>query len=445
MSISSLIAILGILMVLALRAPPHFLLAVDLLLVAYSPGQWHLAGVMFDPSDLVFAFLLASVALNPRSWQSLQRIPYLGLWFLLGAVLSLSYVASPLSSEYMTDPARVTYQLYRYAWKPILYYPLAAMLLSEVRPARIILFTLIATGALCALQSIPQGYSGLRAGGPFGIQANALGAVLTVPIVLSTLMLLVASGSLQLRAILVGVLLLLARGILFTGSRGAIAATVAGCGIGALLLTVLPKTRYLMMRIGGPAVLGAAILLLIPGALERPTLKRALSVTEGTSAETLRWRLEERWPHFLQEALENPYLGTGTEIDPSLGIGGNTPHNGYIAIAAKRGFPAAVIYLIFAFLGIRNSLRLIYTRRPNRWGAAIGIICAASISAILVHNIVESLFEFPFIAKVFWIYVALASVAATSIARVAVSARAYSPGVPVRAKGPAPVAARHRA
>jgi O-antigen ligase len=338
---------------------------------------------------------------------------------------------------FQTDPARITYQLYRYAWKPLLFYPFAALFLSEPRTARAMVYTLIAAGVLCALQSIPQGYAGARAGGPLG-SANALGAALVVPITFTFVLLIVSDGSNKRRALLGAAMLVLLRALLFSGSRGALAAAIFGVGVAGFFLLLLRGTRSSVIRFVAPIAFLSVMILLIPGVLERPNIRRALSLTEGgEQGGTLSWRIENRWWHFLDKAYDSPWTGTGRDVDLSLGTEANTPHNGYIAIAVKRGFPALAGYVIFAWLAMLSGLRIMRDPRPNPWGPIIGVLCTSSIGALLIHNIVESNFEAPFLSKVFWMYVALSLVVGQALKRVPVAAPRVIHAAPRRLSGPA--------
>ena len=73
---------------LALAAPLYFLLLIGLPLQIL-PGQWELAGVMVDPTDLIFGALAAGLLLRARRANGSERngIPYLGLWLLFGTYL----------------------------------------------------------------------------------------------------------------------------------------------------------------------------------------------------------------------------------------------------------------------------------------------------------------------------------------------------------------------
>jgi hypothetical protein len=417
MSYTTLGLVIVVLIYLTINKPFYYLLIFDLLLVGITPGNWQLGSMLFDGSDLVMACIVLSLMIRGRPAGGPPKIPYLGLWILLGVMLSLSYIVSPLNAEYMTDPARIAYQLYRYAWKPILFYPFAALFLSEPRQTRATAFAVIAGGVLCAFWSIPQGYAGLRAYGSLD-SPNTLGAVLVVPLVFTFVMLIVNAGTARRKALFGACILVLLRGLTFSGSRGALAASLFGIVAASALLSRVPAMRPALIRIFAPIAFAVLIAMMIPGLLaNRPSLDRFSGLSAGTNAETFQWRMENRWPHFLAIAADNPILGTGTYVDWSLGTSGNTPHNGFISVAVKNGFPVLVIYLTFSLLGIWHSLRLVGTALPNPWGPVAGALAAAAILSLLLHNVTETNFEIGSLGKVLWAYIALASVAGQAISR----------------------------
>lgn len=392
----------------ALVGPLYTLLVGDLLLGAW-PAQWDVGGVLLDPTDVLLGALVTGLLLRGRRTRPIA-VPYLRLWLLLGLLLSAAYLLTPLSREYLTDPVRIVYQLYRYCWKPILLFPLAALLLCRRDRLPTVLLVLVAVGDLCALQGIPEGYAGLRAHSPFD-SANSLGAALVVPI-LAALALALLRPSRRIWLFSLASLPVLLRAFLFTGSRGAFAAVMVGVSLMLVLLVRTPASRPRVARF---ALAAAAVLLLLvvvvkPGLSQRPNVQRLLSLSEGTEASTFRWRIEERWPHFWRIAVAHPWFGTGTEVDPSLGERANTPHNGYLAIAVWSGFPALAVYLAFAFTALANSIRMRRLWRDPEL-RAFAAVNASALLAILVHNIVDSVILMPFVAKLFWMHTAFAAMA----------------------------------
>lgn len=397
----------ALVLALALFAPLHLLLLIDPLLVV-GWGDWELAGIRFDPSDVVLAGLAAGLALRGR-WRRREGdgdLPAIGLWALLGGLISAAFLAAPGNQPYLTDPVRALYQLYRYAWKPLLYYPLALLLLADRRRMAQLALALIAAADAAALIAIPQGYAGLRAGGPFRT-GNELGGVMVLPLVLCFAGL-VGRPAPRWRWFFVASGLLITRALLFSGSRGAFVAVLAGCALFAAGLLTVGGGRVRVVRLSLLALLAAGgLALLVPDLAERPNVSRLLSVTEGTQADTLRWRMEQRWPHFGALALDHPFLGTGTDVDWSLGSQANTPHSGYLSLALLHGIPAAALFVAFAALAIRAGIR-VFRHGASEPDRLLGLAIAAALAGLLVHNLEESTWPHPFVAKAFWMLTAFA-------------------------------------
>jgi O-antigen ligase len=390
-------------LVLAMTAPLSALVGVDLALVAL-PGQWRIGGVWVDAADLVNAGLLLALWARGRRAAGAPRLarPLLLLWLALGLLLSAAYLTAPDNAPFLTGPLRVGYQLYRYCWKPILYFPLYFLLLAERRRLGTALLAAVTGADLCALWALPQGFHGLRASGPF-VSPNTLGAVLVVPALISAIALL-AGESRRWRLFHAASLLLIGRALLFAGSRGALMAVLVGLAVALALLARRPASRARMARAAPWALAGAALVLLAsPGVLERPNVQRLLTLLHPAQEETFRWRLHARWPHFWQQVEAHPWLGVGSEVDRSLGESANTPHNGYIAIAVASGLPALAIYLIVAGLALRGAWRARHGSGDGAGGLPLAVAAAAGLAGLLVHSSVDTILTIPYVAKLFWL------------------------------------------
>ncbi len=395
-------------LVLSLAYPLYSLLVFDFVLV-FQQGSWNLAGINLNLTDLAYLGIALGLLLRGRFVRGNDgphQIPYLGWWFTLAAILSLAYLVAPQNQQYFTDPVRIAYQLYRYAFKPILIYPLTFLLLNDRKKFQVVVLALVVAADLCSISAIRQGYSGLRAGGPFG-GGNALGGVLVVPFLFAVMGLLFPASRRHLLFFGFSVPFIL-RALLFAGSRGAYTAILTGLAFALVSLSAMPEGRRKLLNWAPvlPLVL-VFFLALLPTLADRPTLKRFSTLSDPGEVSTLQWRLEQRWPHFWRIALAHPWIGTGTDVDFSLGREGNTPHNGYLSLSVKYGFPATAMFLLFAGLAVVHGLQA-----PRRAASAEeriqGIAIACAIVAILVHNIVESTLMNPFVAKLFWMLTAIA-------------------------------------
>jgi len=428
--------------VLALVAPLHYLLLFDLLL-AFLPGHTSVAGILMDPTDVILAVLLVALFLKSQgAFRMMARdTPLFWLWVLLGILMSITYLLAPGNQQHLTALHRAVYQVYRAAWKPILYFPLAALLLSKsARPQQALLAVIIA-GDICALIALPEGLRGFRAEGPFRT-GNSLGAVLIVPFIASFGNAFVAR-SWRAKVFYIGSSLLLARMLLFAGSRGAVAGVVAGLAVMLWFLFAQSKGRVRLLRLI-PAGLMALLLLfaLKPDLLNRPTVRRALTLTNPMEENTLQWRMEERWGFYWDRALTKPWIGHGSDIDPTIKLkgGAKTPHNGYLSLLVAYGFPAAILYLTFGVLGIVGGLRA-YRRSSFTESSFQALLIAAGLTGILVHNLVDSLFtNVPYVNRVYWLLAALGATALGAMSGKTIPTEdpgAVDPEVTTVEKGPA--------
>ena len=392
---------------LAVPAEPLTLLAASPVLAPFSE-EWQLGGVWVDSSDLVLAALAVVLFLRPAAFRPRARVPGFGAWFALGLLACAAYVTAEQNQQYITDPVRLAYQLYRYCWKPLLFYPLAMMLLRDRADFERVLVASILGAVLGSTSAISQGYAGLRAAGSFG-GPNALGGALILPLMACSLWL-VEPPSRRARCLCGMAMLLMVRALLFSGSRGAMAGVLGG----GVLVSGLRATSRGRQRIRQLATVAMLILvgitLLRGNPLERPTVKRfvAADAEEEEQGSTLQWLGEQRWPHFLEQVQSHPWLGVGTDIDLSLGDSGNTPHNGYLSIAVTNGVPALILFLLLVAASLREAW---FASRHAReeWQRPMAVAISAALVGVLVHNLVDSTFMFPPILQGFWMVAAIAA------------------------------------
>lgn len=397
--------------VLMLVFPLYWLVIFDFVLV-FQQHSWSVAGIKLNITDLSFFLIFLGILLRGRLKKDTKPllIPYLPLWIALAVILCLAYLLAPQNQKYFTDPVRITYQLYRYAFKPILIYPITYLLISDRLKFYHVILALIVAADLCAVSAIKQGYSGIRAGGPFA-GGNTLGGVLVVPFLFAILGFMFPRSKRHWLLCLFSVPFIL-RAMLFAGSRGAYSATLVGLTFALFFVIQLPEGQAKLVKWAPLIAVGLVLFLaFVPYLSTRPTIQRFSTISDPSEASTFQWRLQQRWPHFWKIAVANPWIGTGSDVDPNLGKHGNTPHNGYLSLSVKYGFPAASCYLIFAFLAVLNGLRA--TRRARSSDERIqGIVIAAAIVSILVHNLVESTLINPFISKLFWMLTAVVAMTA---------------------------------
>lgn len=403
-----LIAGLGVVFILCL--PLWWLIPFDILQIHYF-GVWALGFLRITPNDLMVILIFLGILVRGRtSARRLLSLPWLWPWLALAVLFSISYVVAPINQRTLTGPERYAYQLFVYCWRPLLYYPICLLLLRSPKRAYAVAYFTVAAALIAAVEAIQQGYAGVSsAPGPFRT-GNQLGGVLIIPFVLCFAGALLPRTRWQLFFSLAGLGILL-RAFLFCGSRGGQMAAFAGCAFfGAVMLTRSLGRRRIKTLAPFALIVLVAALPAIPIIMSRPTVAHALTVTEGSKASTMQWRMQQRWPHFWGIALANPLFGIGTAVDTRLGPKANTPHNGFLSMLVTYGFPAFFLILFFAFRSIRNGL-VLYWRSPNPDHRAFGLTLAAAMVGILTHQMVEVTLTAPFTFKIFWMFVAISELA----------------------------------
>jgi hypothetical protein len=131
-----------------------------------------------------------------------------------------------------------------------------------------------------------------------------------------------------------------------------------------------------------------------------------LAAYDPTADSNFQWRITERWPHFTHQLLEHPWAGTGTDTDLTLGPAANTPHNGYLSLALRYGIPATVVLLLVPIAAIVRAAHVgLLNSRSSNFLVSMSIV--ASIIAICIHNLTDGVLVQPYVARYFWLLVAL--------------------------------------
>lgn len=397
----------GVGLILALFGQFYWLICWDLLLSTYQ-GFWTLGGTRVDYTDVMVGCMTMALVLRARRSDGERfRIPYFKWWLILALFLSAAYLVAPQNQKNLTDPVRIGYQLYRYCWKPLIYYPLVVMLLRDPGKVERVLTCMILGFDVCAISAIRQGYAGMEAApGPFG-HGNAFASILVAPFMICFGRLFYSKS----KPILIFSILslgLMARALLFSESRAGMASIALSIGTFCALITFTPSGRKRMTQLAPLAILAPIVLFIVrPDILYRPSVQHAMSVTDGTKASTMQWRMTERWPHFIALAIEKPILGTGTAVDLSLGDAANTPHNGYIALAVRYGFPVAFLYIFFGFGAFYNGVVGFFKTKVTRL-RIFAITIASPMTGMLAHNMIESTITAKdLLQNFFWIMIGL--------------------------------------
>lgn len=411
-----LLVILATYLAAAMRGGAFYVFIANIAFSLFFPRHREIAGIALDSSDLMFFTIAAGCLLSSRFAAPLRSrtVPHLRLWVLLGCLISVSYVAT--ERGFMSDPVRAAYQIYRYCWKPILYYPLAALLIQDTpRRSWIFASAIVIFGAIA---------STLQAGGfafaeQFFRHKNIFGGALVAPAVLAVGLLLAQKRLLSRLWVIAAVGAIWVELILL-GSRGAFVG--AGFGAGLLVLGLLRHKvgRARTARLAaGAALAGATVIAVFPQLLSSQGLSMLAEMEQGTDVHNLQWRITERWPHYIAIIKANPWVGTGllydhTEFEEESAKG---THNGYLSVALQRGIPACVIFFC---IPIASTLRARRAFRSNTIPGAVRVLVLASgaaVAGIMLHNLVDHTVVGPFTGQIFWTLSGIAAAAGLAVKR----------------------------
>ena len=385
-----------------LRRRPYATLIATLLFLPF-PGEWGLP-IRLDPLDLALgAFFVWRFVLSRDDQKEAasepSKLPLRLTWVLTGLLMTTAYLTAPFNQQFLTDPVRIGYQIYRYGWKYLLFFPVAVFLIRTIEERWRVALGLVGGGLLVSVPAIFQGYSGIRAGGFFG--PNALGGILLAPMTISISALLSGVDKRE-RWFHIISLIIMTRAMLFTGSRSAF----VGLLLSVLVMVFRMPSRN-PKRFVGVLVLAlfglAALFLLVPDLADRPNVKRMLTIFQASEQDTLQWRMNERWAHFFEAALENPWLGRGHDVeleDLDRGAGNAlTPHNSYLSYALIYGFPATIL---MSLLLLRSAARgfFAYRRLEDPVEARLALASMASVLAIMTHAMGDGILQIGFISMV---------------------------------------------
>jgi len=316
--------------------------------------------------------------------------PLIGLWFVYGLLLSAAYVNSVYGLGYLTDPVRIVYQLYRYCWKEILLFPLILILFRRADRLSAIGQALIISSVINALAGIFQARSSLYATGLFQLMSkNGFADSMIVPLFFSLSM---ALGSGKKKQLYQASFLVLLLALLYARSRGALLGFLVGFTLYGIIHTLRYQDKRYLKLLFGLCVLLCAILLVRPEFGQRSgMIVKYGELMDPGEADTFQWRMQKRWPFFIQRIRDNPLLGVGTGSELSFGRGANTPHNGYLDRAVSSGIPSLIVFLTFIISSLRKSF-FVVMNTDDEFLRSTALVVVSSLVAICIHAIVDSVF-----------------------------------------------------
>ena len=257
--------------------------------------QFESQGIQFDLMDifLVPALLLGkrwSLSTRTHGQFRFSEMPHFRLWVFYGALISVAYLKWAFPLGILTNPVRIVYQLYRYCWKPMLFYPLVLIFFKEASQLKRLVFTLVLFSDIGALLAIWQG----RLGGNFLLSKNAIASALLLPGLLA-LCFAVYCRPLRKKIFYHSSFLIHLLALWYAQSRGAVAAFVASLVLFAILDGFLYTKKGALTLVFGGLLMVTTILLVIPDLGEKSgIIVGYMELTEPTEAGNMRWRLEQR-------------------------------------------------------------------------------------------------------------------------------------------------------
>ncbi len=281
---------------------PQIMMLIAIFLLPFLGGDLRLSGfgasgIQFDYTDLLAIPLLLYLGISGHHRNRFLKMPYLHLWIAYGIILSISYIHAHIGEERFLTPLHVTYQLYRYCWKPLLLYPLIFILFPDKYHVKVVLFVLILMADISAAIAVKEGYGGLKSTGPFSTK-NQLGGFLIIPLSL-TLAMSLNSYSLNERIFYGLSFLVLLRALLFTRSKGAVGAFFISLACLGLVMSFSSKTRkrlpLLILGIFGGLVTLLLLILLFNKGVSLKAYTALLALTEHHN---ITWRLKNAGPTF---------------------------------------------------------------------------------------------------------------------------------------------------
>lgn len=220
------------------------------------------------------------------------------------------------------------------------------------------------------------------------------------------------------RTVILGILL---SGLLLSFSRGAVLVLIVQFILGlAFVYWVTGKKKggnKIIMNFAVDALavfVAAAILFLgvhtLRGQIfpvESITAKATLTATEGTQTVDER---KDFWQQSLELSFMRPLFGFGPgtfrfvqpQLQQEVLATSDHPHNVILKLAMERGWPSALLFLVFVVLALAPAMLFAWKRNVQAF-----LICL-SIFGLLLHNLIDYNLQFTLIAVPFWLVLGIA-------------------------------------
>jgi O-antigen ligase len=382
-------------------SPVYALLALAPFSISFNLGVLH--GV--ELHDLVLGVLLVTVASAILS--GLQKearfATHVGtglliLWILIFVWTAFTYRYGSANRWLMSTTVKNTWYIYRQVGRLLLPFPLIVCYLRNPHPARRVVDVLLLVNAGLAVFAIlraPQ--TQYVATGPFET-GNQLAGYLVPVIPFAAARLFLGIGW---RGKILGgaALPVMLRALWLTGSRG---------GLAGAVMSFLPLALFVPRRRLGAAaavvvVAGLAGVLTQGDILDRPKFQRFLTLGNFENQETFKWR-QEQWAMFMNRLAENPWMGTGSDVDKSLAEldRAQTPHNSYLGLAMRSGIPGVALWI--ALLGVAGlaCLRGLLAPAASVDAQILWLGLIGALAGLILHGFGEATLLLSAVQILFW-------------------------------------------
>lgn len=361
------------------------------------------------------------------SWDELLFLLLIGLWFLdalrgqryrpseLGLPVLVFIGISTFLFLVVSPQMNIAVEGWRVVIQYLLWYFIGLNLLDKRAQGKHLMIAFVLMGAALGLHAAYQFITGAaipaswidspeaaairtRAFSIVG-SPNVLGSlfVLMIPMGLG---LLLAAKKRWTQLFYLAALGIMGAGLLFTYSRGALLSLA-----GALLVFGLLKDRRVIILL---LLLAIATPVVFPSAFERLVFLTSpeYRLSSEAGGRIARWDITlERWEN-------HPYVGHG------LGrFGGAVANrhaettwfytdNFYLKTAAEMGLIGLTAFLWFLIKCLRAGGRAIVRLGESTW-QSLGVGILAGLVGVLMHNVVENIFEVPAVASYFWLWLGI--------------------------------------
>ncbi len=203
------------------------------------------------------------------------------------------------------------------------------------------------------------------------------------------------------------VLLVTVGTLVLTQSRGA----WLGLAVGAGLVALIVKPRYLAFGLGAAALTALTVWFAVPSKFERLASSASIARIEQSVAGRM-----ELWPQALSQIKSRPITGVGMNmfrrtvsvIDPATGVPFDVAHahNHLLQVGLDLGLPGLSAYLAL-WISAAWLLTLIYRASREPWSRSAALCLSCGLTAHFVFGLADAIALGAKVGIFFWLMLAL--------------------------------------